>query len=85
MTSAAVSVARTFGFARRTFPFFLCFRGDAGEWGDAIDLTEHGVDPDAGLASISPDGKYMFFFKPYDIYWVSTRLIERLRPPAGAR
>lgn len=59
---------------------FVSFRKENGTWGDAIDLTNHGFDPKAGIASISPDGKYLFFSLKGDIYWVSTKLIEELRP-----
>jgi hypothetical protein len=30
--------------------------------------------------SLSPDGKYLFFCACRDIYWVSSEVIERLRP-----
>jgi hypothetical protein len=58
---------------------FLCFRNAVGSWGDAIDLAQHGIDPIAGIASISPDGKYLFFGMRGDIYWVSTEFIEKLK------
>jgi hypothetical protein len=32
------------------------------------------------IASITPDGKYLFFRRNGDIYWVSTKIIEKLRP-----
>ena len=34
----------------------------------------------AGIASISPDGKYLFFGRNGDIYWVRTKIIEELKP-----
>jgi len=58
---------------------FVSFRKDDGSWEKAIDLTEHGIDPSAGIASISPDGKYLFFGLKGDIYWVSTELIQKLK------
>ena len=62
---------------------FVCFRNADGTWGEAIDLTRHGIPPEGGIASVSPDGQYLFFRDGGDIYWVSTTLIESLRP--GAR
>jgi hypothetical protein len=64
---------------------FVSFRGQDGTWGEAIDLAQHGLDARAGIASISPDGKYLFFGQQGDIYWVSTRLIEELRPPGRSK
>jgi hypothetical protein len=34
----------------------------------------------AGYAMLSPDGKYLFFSAGGDIYWVSAKIIEDLRP-----
>jgi len=59
---------------------FVSFKGQDGTWGEAIDLSQHGLDVKAGIASISPDGKYLFFGQAGDLYWVSTNLIENLRP-----
>lgn len=59
---------------------YVSFRNKENEWGKPIDLTEHGFHAGAGIASISPDGKYLFFGRDGDIYWVSTKIIEALRP-----
>ncbi len=58
---------------------YVSFRNGDNEWGKPIDLTKHGFHPEAGIASISPDGKYLFFGKKDDIYWVSTKIIENLK------
>jgi len=58
---------------------FVCFREPDGTWSEAIDLSLHGIDALAGIASISPDGKYLFFGLNRDLYWVSTAIIEELR------
>jgi hypothetical protein len=63
---------------------YVCFRNPDGTWGEAIDLAKHGLPPDGGIAKVSPDGKYLFYGAGGDIYWVSTKLIEDLRP-GGAR
>jgi len=59
---------------------FVSFKKADGTWSDAIDLAKHGFDRNAGIASISPDGKYLFFENKGDIYWVSTQVIRDLKP-----
>lgn len=59
---------------------YVCFKRQDGTWGEAIDLTNHGFDPMAGGATISPDGKYIFFCLNKDIWWVDARIIEELHP-----
>jgi ankyrin repeat protein len=61
----------------------VSFRNQGGEWGSPIDLTRRGIDPNGGIASITPDGKYLFYRAGSDTYWVSTAVIEEARP--GAR
>jgi hypothetical protein len=59
---------------------FVSFKDKDGNWGEAIDLTKHGFKPDSRGAYISPDGKYLFFSVDDDIWWVSSKVIEDLRP-----
>lgn len=59
---------------------FVSFRKADGTWGEPIDLTKHGFNPMAGGASISPDGKYLFFSFNKDIWWVDINVIENIRP-----
>jgi Tol biopolymer transport system component len=54
------------------------FRLADGKWGAAKDLTKQGLPASASIASISPDGKYLFFTNKGDLYWVSTELIKNL-------
>jgi Tol biopolymer transport system component len=61
---------------------YVSFRDDNGNWGEPIDLTDHGFDPLAGGAYISPDGKFLFFSLQQDIWWVDIGAIEALRPGA---
>lgn len=71
----------------------ISFRKKDGTWGRAIDLTQNSFEPLAGAPTISPDGKYLFFKQGCrglldiaysdtnrDIYWVSAKIIEELRP-----
>jgi hypothetical protein len=59
---------------------YVSFKKQDGTWGEAIDLTAHGFDPMAGGATLSPDGKYLFFCLNDDIWWVNARVVDRLRP-----
>jgi hypothetical protein len=58
---------------------FVSFKDKDDTWSNGIDLALHGLDKSAGIASISPDGKYLFFENKRDLYWVSTKLIEDLK------
>jgi len=60
---------------------WISFKGENGNWMKAISM---GKKFDGICPYVSPDGKYIFFLKigmRYDdIYWVSTKIIEELRP-----
>ena len=57
----------------------VCFLQQNGAWGNLVDLSQHGLPVSAGIASISPDGNYLFYLYNSDICWVSTNLIKNLR------
>jgi hypothetical protein len=61
---------------------YLCVRFHLadGRWSVAKDLTKQGIPVTASIASISPDGKYLFYTENGDIYWVSTDIIKSLSP-----
>ena len=59
---------------------FVSFKDRDGNWGEAIDLTKHGFNPDTRGAYISPDGKYLFYSYEGDIWWVDIQVIEKLKP-----
>ena len=72
---------------------FVSFRQADGSWsapvnlGDTVNTTDHEFCP-----MVTPDGKYLFFSRRVgatwetatggDVYWVSTEVLDRLRPPA---
>ena len=68
---------------------YISFRQQNDEWGDPINLGA-AVNTEAweASASVTPDGKYLFFnrnmgsnkYENVDIFWVSTAIIERLKP-----
>jgi hypothetical protein len=58
----------------------VSFKKSDGTWGNAIDLANHGFDIMAGGASITPDGKYLFFNCKDQLWWVHIKVITELRP-----
>ena len=58
---------------------FVRFRLPNGAWGQPIDLVGQGIPRDGGIASISPDGLYLFYTDGHELYWVSTEIITALK------
>jgi hypothetical protein len=60
---------------------YISFRTKDGTWGRPIDLSQKLNLPEGEmLATLSPDNRYLFFCNRGDIYWVSSKIIEELRP-----
>ncbi len=59
---------------------YASFKDDEGNWGELVNLggNINTAGAEAG-ASFSPDGKYLFFSRSGDIYWVSAEVVEELR------
>jgi Tol biopolymer transport system component len=59
---------------------YVSFRNNKGEWspaknmGDAINTDGYEFCP-----YVTPDGKFLFFSRSGDIYWISAEVIEKLR------
>jgi hypothetical protein len=73
------SVRRSDGFGGTDL--YVAFAASEGSWGEPRNLgvginTEH-VE---GSPTLSLDGRYLFFSRHEDIWWVSTKAIEKLRP-----
>lgn len=59
---------------------FICYKKQDGTWTDAVRLGQDiNTIEYEGIATVSPDGKYLFFQRNNDIYWVSAKFIEELR------
>ena len=68
---------------------YISFKQKDGAWGNAINLGDK-INTNAweASASITPDGKYLFFsrnvgsdnFENVDIFWVDAQVIEELKP-----
>lgn len=73
------SVDRPGGFG--TGDLYVSSRRKAGSWTESKNLGKafntNGYD---FCPIVSPDGKYFFFTRKGDIYWVSMKVIEKLRP-----
>jgi hypothetical protein len=55
------------------------FRLENGQWSQEKDLTSQGLPTEASVASITPDGKYLFYTYQGDLYWVSAEVITSLK------
>jgi Tol biopolymer transport system component len=60
---------------------YISFRDETGNWsesvnmGDSINTEKHELCP-----FVSPDGKYLFYTRNQDIYWVSTNILGKYKP-----
>ncbi|MCP4546277.1 MAG: hypothetical protein GY835_07415 [bacterium] len=60
---------------------YVTFRQADGTWGTATWLGEEINMPGTNeCPSLSPDGKYLFFTSHRDIYWVSSEVLQQVRP-----
>ena len=59
---------------------YVSFREADGSWGNAVPLSGILGERTATIPSVSPDGKYLFYASHYDLHWVSTKILEKLRP-----
>lgn len=60
---------------------YVSFKNKEGKWGELINMGNNinTVQAEAN-ATFSPDGSYLFFSRGDDIYWVSAKIFEELRP-----
>ncbi len=62
---------------------FVSFRKD-GKWTKAVKFgPEVNATLTENIANVSPDGKYLFFGRNNDIYWIDAGVIGELRSAAG--
>ena len=54
---------------------YISFQNNDGSWTEAKNTQILG-----SLPKFSPDGKYFFFSKSKDVYWVDAKIIEDLKP-----
>lgn len=71
---------------RKDADIYVCFKEKDGTWTKPISLgNEVNSNVNEGCPSITPDGKYMLFGRDEEdgtanVYWVSTEVIENLKP-----
>jgi hypothetical protein len=59
---------------------WVTFRQLDGTWSKAVDLSQHGIGKEYGIATVTRDGKYIFLSGNDDFYWISSKIIENLKP-----
>ena len=60
---------------------FITYSLADGTWSEPVNLGEPiNTQTKETNPTVSPDGKYIFFARNADIYWVSSAIIDRLRP-----
>jgi len=66
---------------KNDFDLFISFFRPDGTWSEGISFGETINSPaNEGNSFVSTDGEYLFFSRKFDIYWVSAKIIEDLRP-----
>jgi hypothetical protein len=56
--------------------FYISVRLEDGTWSEPSHLEEISTPGFNMTASLSPDGKYLFYYANHDIYWVSAEILE---------
>ena len=70
---------------------YISFRKPDGSWTDAVSLgATINSNQQERFPAVSPDGKYLFFTRwtpdnDEDVFWVSARIIDRLREKSNAK
>jgi len=73
--------ARKDGGRFRKGDLYVSFRAAAGNWGELVNLGDAvNTEQEEHGATFSPDGRYLFFSRASDIYWVSANILEERRP-----
>ena len=63
------------------YDLYVAYKDQTGRWGKAANLgREINSDQYEGVATVSLDGQYLFFNREDDIYWASTKVIDKQRP-----
>ena len=56
--------------------FYISFRTVEGTWSEPFHLEEISTASTNMTASLSPDGRFLFFYANHDIYWVSADILQ---------
>lgn len=63
---------------------YISFKKKDNSWTTAVNMEINGAginlkNQGSGSATLSPDGKYLFFSRSGDIYWISTKIIDKFK------
>lgn len=65
---------------------FVSFQRSAGSWTQPLSLGDRiNSQANEGNSFVTADGRFLFFSKKMDIYWVSAKVIDELRPKERQR
>jgi len=56
--------------------FYVSTRIDGGTWSEPRHIAEMSTFGSNMTASLSPDGRFLFYYANHDIYWVSAEILE---------
>lgn len=60
---------------------YISFRQKDGSWTDGINMGDKvNTESWEAVGYVTPDGKYLFFNRHHDMYWIDAKFIEGLRP-----
>jgi Tol biopolymer transport system component len=63
-----------------SWDLYASFRDPAGEWTELVNMGKAvNTDLSESNATFSPDGKYLFFSRDDDIYWISAGIFEKIK------
>lgn len=65
--------------------FYISVRLEDGAWSEPAHLEEISTSGANMTASLSPDGKFLFYYANHDIYWVSIDIIDPYLGPVQDR
>jgi len=59
---------------------YISFKNSRGEWMPALKFDKKiNATQTEGIASLSPDGKFLFFHRSSDVYWVDAGIIKKMK------
>ncbi len=65
---------------RRDTDLYISYKGHDDTWGNPIHLDSNiNTKSIESNPFISPDGKYLFFIRKYDVYWVKADFLDHIR------
>lgn len=63
---------------------YIAFKKEDGNWTNPVNMERNGrginlKNTGTGSATLSPDGRFLFFSRSGDIYWISAKIIDDLK------